>query len=123
MTTRDRCSRDIRSATPDSLLVALGISQITLRSPSYCIKTGRARILGMEILVPQKKRNVTQWYTTDKNRCDIWVFRFVNLFKIVDRILISGGLLVERTMLKPVFESKFSKSHLDWGNFLLFWGI
>ena len=25
--------------------------------------------------ISSKKRNVTLWYTIDKNRCDIWVFQ------------------------------------------------
>ena len=49
----------------------------------------------------------------------------MNLFEVVVRILISQllrGLPLELTMQKPVFDGKFSKSHVFGGHFLLFLG-
>ena len=67
--------------------------------------------------ISNKKGNLTQPYTIDKNNVIFGFFRFMNLFEVVVGILISQllrGLPLELTMLKPVFDGKFSAT---------FWGV
>ena len=109
----------IRSVTPDFLLVAFGISQISLSVIKLLLQNWSCAYFAWGF---PKKRKLTLWYTIYKIDVIFGFFGFMNLlFEVVVIILISQLLTesapIELTMQKPVFDGQFSKSHVCGGQF------